>query len=283
MPDHAPLERLDAPWLALVIGNTRLHWARFQGHHIVAAWHTSHLSPNIAEMLIQQQFSAKAWQTVTTLIPMDLSPLNWPQTERLHGNQPMALYCASVVPQQTTLWQTYLHFHEVRLTHLALANAYPTLGIDRALNVLGGGDRYGWPILVIDAGTALTFTAGNAGRLIGGAILPGLSTQFATLSQHTVTLPAIQAQPSMPPRWSTTTANAIRSGIIYGMLATIRDFLRAWHTQYPGGQAVLTGGDAYQIGKWLISPPAPLTLYQDPDLTFWGLCYYRQQRLTTNH
>jgi type III pantothenate kinase len=39
----------------------------------------------------------------------------------------------------------------------------------------GAGVLHGWPCMVVDAGTALTFTRGGTdGLLLGGAILPGL-------------------------------------------------------------------------------------------------------------
>lgn len=52
-------------------------------------------------------------------------------------------------------------------------------------------------ILVIDAGTALTFTAADADqRLVGGAILPGLGLQRSSLAQKTATLPRVELLPS---------------------------------------------------------------------------------------
>lgn len=284
MPDRQSSAPLNDPWLGLVIGNTRLHWASFRGTRLEAVWHTPHGSAEIAQRLIQQQFAATAWQS----LPLPFQASTKLSTLGGQKNSPqeppsIALYCASVVPPQTALWAHYPGFHAVHLDALPLANLYPTLGIDRALNLLGGGDRYGWPILVVDAGTALTFTTGDAGRLLGGAILPGLSTQFAALAQNTVTLPAIQAQSALPPRWSANTPDAVRSGIIYGLLATLQDFLQVWYAQYPQGQAVLTGGDAPQISAWLAALHPDVKLPSDAHLAFWGLCCYRQHQLTKAH
>lgn len=48
-----------------------------------------------------------------------------------------------------------------------------------------------WPVLVIDCGSALTFTAADAsGRLAGGAILPGVRLQLAVLGSRTAQLPS---------------------------------------------------------------------------------------------
>ncbi|MDB9528306.1 pantothenate kinase [Oscillatoria sp. CS-180] len=316
MAPHQPLtEDYDVPWLGLIIGNTRLHWAVFDqlkptvrprktnggsqtdtdntnslpeedsnigdygeewdggahGQAIRCAWHTPHLSLDEAETLMQRGFLPSAWQHLAVNGQQPVSSLPGLEKRELSQGQIPALYCASVVPEQTKLWDTYQGFREVRLADLPLGNVYPTLGIDRALNVLGAGDRYGWPVLVIDAGTALTFTGGVANTFSGGAILPGLSTQLAALVQHTATLPQANVSALLPPRWSVNTPDAIRSGIIYGILATIRDFLQQWRQQHPNSAAVLTGGDGETIFEWLSQEDTILNVYQDANLTFWGL------------
>lgn len=49
----------------------------------------------------------------------------------------------------------------------------------------------GWPVLVVDCGSALTFTAADAGgKLAGGAILPGVRLQLAVLGTRTAQLPS---------------------------------------------------------------------------------------------
>lgn len=264
MPD--PHSSSSAPWLGLVIGNTRLHWGLFQGEKLIEAWHTPHLEPSAAEQLRQQQFAANAWQQ---LLPVTTESLPLPFLNTV--TSPLALYCVSVAPSQTALWERYAHFQEIQLRDLPLENSYPTLGIDRALNLLEAADCYGWPMLVIDAGTALTFTAGDRGQLVGGAILPGLSTQFAAIAQHAAALPVLTMPQKMPLRWSTNTPDAIRSGIIYGALATLQDFCKTWRSQYPNGQAVLTGGDAAQLLAWLGHQGEISWLHHEPNLTLKGL------------
>lgn len=60
----------------------------------------------------------------------------------------------------------------------------------------------GWPVMVVDCGSALTFTAGNRhGRLAGGAILPGVRLQLAALGTRTAQLPSDVTLPEqLPPR-----------------------------------------------------------------------------------
>lgn len=62
--------------------------------------------------------------------------------------------------------------------------------------------RRGWPVLVVDCGSALTFTAADArGTLAGGAILPGVRLQLAVLGTRTAQLPSDIVLPDeLPPR-----------------------------------------------------------------------------------
>ncbi len=113
-------------WLALIIGNSRLHWGLFTGENLTKAWDTNYLS--------------------TPSSPSSPSP---------------PLFIASVVPTQTELWQNYPNVNFITLNEIPLNNLYPTLGIDRALSLLGAGETWGFPMLVIDAGTALTFTGAD--------------------------------------------------------------------------------------------------------------------------
>jgi type III pantothenate kinase len=188
------------------------------------------------------------------------------------------LYLASVVPQQAQLWHDYPYLHTITLERLPLQNLYPTLGIDRALNLLGAGDRYGWPVLVIDGGTALTFTAGNHQGLVGGAILPGLGLQFKALGTQTAELPDVRGS-DLPPRWANNTADAIRSGVLWGQRAVVLDALMAWWQDYPHGQVVITGGDGGRIYKNLGDRPAFNNLHHDSELVFLGLQAYRRHHL----
>lgn len=56
--------------------------------------------------------------------------------------------------------------------------------------------------MVVDCGSALTFTAGDEqGRLGGGAILPGVRLQLAALGTRTAQLPSDVVLPDeLPPR-----------------------------------------------------------------------------------
>ncbi|NEQ43160.1 MAG: pantothenate kinase [Leptolyngbya sp. SIOISBB] len=281
MPKSPLAAKLDAPWLGLVVGNTRLHWGLFHQQRLQGVWHTNHVTAAQATALMPQNFDTSAWRSLMDDQP-GASEMSAAFGEIAAASAPLPLYCASVVPTQTALWRTYSDLREVTLSEVPLANLYPTLGIDRALNLLGAGDFIGWPVLVIDAGTALTFTAGSTGRFIGGAILPGLTTQFSTLAHQTATLPATYPEDTLPPRWAVNTADALRSGIVYGTLATITEYVQAWRQEYKNGKVVLTGGDGAQLCQWSQQRQLLADITLEPDLTFLGLGCWRRYRLTTD-
>jgi type III pantothenate kinase len=187
---------------------------------------------------------------------------------------------ASVVKAPLSWLADYPALHPIETADVPLENAYSTLGVDRALALVGAGETWGWPVLVIDCGTALTFTAGVDQRLVGGAILPGLRSQFRALHDHTDQLPSLDLDLAhWPQRWATDTAGAIASGILYTQLAGIRDFIQAWAADWPGGAVVLTGGDSATIHHYLTQQPPALAqrMSLDPDLGFWGLRVCRQR------
>jgi type III pantothenate kinase len=223
----------DNYWLALMIGNSRLHFALFLGETLQTTWDTEYLSPS----LIQQLAIAN-------------TPPDFPKLPI----SPIPIILASVVPTQTALWQTYPKIQTLTLEQIPLAGMYSTLGIDRALALWGAGITYGFPVLVIDAGTALTFTGADANKnLIGGAILPGLGLQLASLGQKTGQLPLLNPREiiELPPHFALNTSEAIQSGIIYTLLAGIKDFIDNWLLLFPESKIAITGGDGELLTTYL--------------------------------
>lgn len=256
---------MEKSWLALMIGNSRLHWAWFVGTTLQQAWDTNPLSINTVEQLV------RLW--ASGIVPKEIFlPVLMAQSPDTFSSLP--LYLASVVPSQTPLWQAYPATKVITLADVPLQGLYPTLGIDRALALLGAGKMFGYPVLVIDAGTALTFTGVNAEhQLIGGAILPGLGLQLQFLAKRTAALPAVQIPTELPPRWAKQTSQAIESGVIYTVLGGIRDFIEDWQSQFPSSQVAITGGDAQVLLTYLQAqfPEISHHLIADPYLIFWGM------------
>lgn len=253
-------------WLGLAIGNSRLHWAWFIGEKLCCAWDTEYLPASVVEYL------AKC-QTLEDLLVEILPPCS---RNSFPNSSPAPLYIASVVPSQTELWQAYPDIHIITLDQVPLKGVYLTLGVDRALALWGAGETWGFPMLAIDAGTALTFTGADANCcLMGGAILPGVGLQLQSLSQSTANLPLVDTTniASLLPRWGLNTPASIHSGVIYTIVAGIRDFVEAWWQEFPGSWITLTGGDRTLLLKYLQSqfPSIASRVIVEPNLIFWGM------------
>ena len=124
-----------------------------------------------------------------------------------------------------------------------------TLGTDRIAAVAGAYNNFpGAEIMVIDAGTALTFEFLSENIYRGGNISPGLAMRFKALNSFTEQLPLISAQDdySFPGR---NTADAIRAGVISGFVYEINEYIRTFEKNRTDYKIVLTGGDGVFVKK----------------------------------
>ncbi len=179
-------------WLALTIGNSRLHWGLFTGETLMHTWDSNYVGANVVQQLAEYRGSGQ-WGI----------GYNEKEIEILLASShfPIPIVLASVVPAQTQIWQSYPDVQIITLDNVPIKTMYPTFGIDRALALLGAGSFFGFPVMVIDAGTALTFSgADNNENFIGGAILPGLGLQLATLTTRSGQLPNVKLPEKLPPR-----------------------------------------------------------------------------------
>ena len=248
-------------WLALVIGNSRMHWAWFEDLTSIETWNTRHLFNPVKTHHLPELFLSPS------LIKRNLTQL--------------PVYLASVVPQQTAIWQGYQKLTLIDLRDIKLTNIYSSMGIDRALAAWGAIAVYQQPCLIVDGGTALTFTGvDEQGKFIGGAILPGLRSQLTTLSQKTSALPEIQLSQTLPTRWALNTDEAIASGVIYTAIASIRSYIDDWLRLFPTGKVVFTGGDGVILISYLhqLFPELTQFITVDLNLIFWGTKLVYQQQ-----
>lgn len=256
-------------WMALIIGNSRLHWAWFMNGALQLAWDTNHHFAPLSEDTLLKTFPDPVQ---TSICQQNLETTQWP----------FELWMASVVPAQTAQWRAYPRLHEITLDQIPLQAVYPTLGIDRALALWGGLTTESCAALVIDAGTALTLTGGDqAGRLIGGAILPGLQLQLRSLANNTGALPLLDTRfiQQLPHRWATDTSEAIQSGVVYTVLAGLKSFIDDWRQTFSDSAIVVTGGDSAFLHRQLktLYPNLGDRLSVDPYLIFRGMAAIRNR------
>ena len=72
------------------------------------------------------------------------------------------------------------------------SGSYPTIGVDRLANLRGAQAIQGFPALVLDGGSAMTYTASDThGKILGGGIVPGLEMRMRSLKAYTDALPLV--------------------------------------------------------------------------------------------
>ena len=96
-----------------------------------------------------------------------------------------------------------------------------SLGADLVVAAVAAIDKYAKPLVVIDMGTATTFSViDENGAFRGGVIYPGVMVSFDALSRKTAQLPRISAE---EPKHviNISTAESMQSGLIYGSAAMV--------------------------------------------------------------
>ncbi len=144
-----------------------------------------------------------------------------------------------------------------------------SIGADRLANAAAVTALYGFPAIVVDFGTAVTFDIVSEHRAyIGGVIAPGLEAMTNFLYQRTALLPKLSLK---EPRCAIgkSTIQAMLSGAVFGYRGLVREILvqvRAEHFSHKKVHVVATGGYARLIARRL-----PEIEVVHPNLTLEGL------------
>ena len=126
------------------------------------------------------------------------------------------------------------------------------VGADLIADAVAAYDRFAGACIVVDFGTATTFTAvGADATFLGVAIAPGINLAMSALAGGTAQLPQIRLV-APPQPIGTNTVHAIQSGLVWGYVGLVESQVARFRKQM-GGQvsAIATGGLARLI--------APLT------------------------
>lgn len=101
------------------------------------------------------------------------------------------------------------------------------IGTDLMCNAMAAYTRYQCPVLVVDFGTALTFTAvGATGEILGVNIVPGLQTAIKSLFVNTAKLPEVELK--LPDSaLGKNTIHAIQAGVLYGYTGLVKGMIEA--------------------------------------------------------
>ncbi len=144
-----------------------------------------------------------------------------------------------------------------------------SIGADRLANAAAVTALYGFPAIVVDFGTAVTFDVVSGRRAyIGGVIAPGLEAMTNFLYRRTALLPKLSLK---EPRRAVgkSTIQAMLSGAVFGYRGLVREILaQVKAEQFPHKKVhvVATGGYARLIARRL-----PGIDVVHPNLTLEGL------------
>jgi type III pantothenate kinase len=117
------------------------------------------------------------------------------------------------------------------------------IGADLVANAVAVISRYKQNCVVVDFGTALTFTTVSGdGKILGVAILPGLVTAVKALFANTAQLPEVPLQLPASAIGKNTT-EAIQAGILLGYEGLVKGLIQRIRAEMGGDCiAVATGG-----------------------------------------
>ena len=127
-----------------------------------------------------------------------------------------------------------------------------TLGKDRIAAVTGANYlKPGQNILVIDAGTAITYEVLEMNGIYkGGNISPGMITRFRSLNLLTKQLPLVDVSNEVP-LIGTSTESAILAGVVNGIIYEMDGYIDTLKMKYGDVFVFLTGGHSFYFERRL--------------------------------
>lgn len=148
-----------------------------------------------------------------------------------------------------------------------------TLGLDRLAAVIGAQELFPkTPVLVIDAGTCITFDyLDNEGNYNGGSISPGLLMRLKAMHHFTGKLPLVDFNPNLDDFYGRNTKDAILSGVINGLLFEIEGYIKRYISQNQNTKIILSGGDATFFDTKLKNSIFAPQILTEPQLVLIGL------------
>lgn len=142
-----------------------------------------------------------------------------------------------------------------------------SVGADLIVNAVAGLEKYGYPLIMIDMGTATTISVlDDKKNYVGGTIMPGVRVSLDSLVNRTSQLPkiALEAPEKIIGR---NTIDCMKSGIIMGQAASMDGMIdRIWKELGYETKVVATGGLASRI-----MPNCVHDIIIDDELTLIGL------------
>ena len=140
-----------------------------------------------------------------------------------------------------------------------------TLGVDRLAACVGARRYSEGNVLIIDAGSCITYdllTENNMHQ--GGIISPGVRMRLNAMHTFTSNLPLVSFE--QVPLEGKTTTTCLQSGAVNGTLSEMKGIIHAYQQKYQGLTIIIGGGDADFFDKNL-----ELNTFVVPNLVLEGL------------
>lgn len=225
--------------LAVDVGNSQTVLGLFAGSELMHNW----------------RVATDVMRTADELAIMVFDLLELADVDRSNVS---AFVLASVVPRLNAEYQIMSTRH-LRVEPLVIAPGVKTgmpiltnnpreVGADLIVDGVAAFDEYGGPCVVVDFGTATTFSAISArGEYLGTAIAPGIEVSMEALSQRAAKLSKIElVDPGTV--IGKTTVHSMQAGAVYGFAGQVDGIVSRVREEL-GGKAVsvATGGLACLI------------------------------------
>ena len=244
--------------LCLDVGNTNIHLGIFRDAELLCHWDVSNNRDRTADelgLLLASLFASRGFERATL------------QGAAIASVVPMVTGTVVAAVQRTFGVEAFV-LGPGADTGIAVRYEDPReVGADRVANAVGGFEKYGGPLIVVDFGTATTFDAIAAdGAYLGGAIAPGLRISIEALFQRAARLPRIDlVRPDSA--IGTNTAASMQAGIIFGYAGLVEALVARISRELGGSpQVVATGG----LAELIVRETGAVSLV-DQHLTLEGL------------
>lgn len=153
----------------------------------------------------------------------------------IHISQIEKIGFSSVVPEINSIIEQFCENFFGQTPYLIQPDSFSVLpvkamrpneiGSDLMCNVMAAFSRFQGPVIIVDFGTALTFTAvSQSGEIMGVNIVPGLQTAIKSLFMNTSKLPEVELK--LPESaLGKNTIHAIQAGVLYGYTGLVKGML----------------------------------------------------------
>ncbi len=141
------------------------------------------------------------------------------------------------------------------------------MGTDLMCNVMAAFSRIQKPVIIVDFGTALTFTVVNEkGEVLGVNIVPGIKTAIKSLFANTSKLPEVELKVPAS-AIGKNTIHAIQAGIFYGYSSLIKGMIETIEAELNQKFTVIATGGLSAV----LTPLEKIFDEVDRNLTLEGL------------